>query len=212
MLRLLRFPYSTNVDRVALALAHKGLEVESVWIDPGDRSEVEALSGQPLVPVLVDGGRVVADSMAILEHLEALRPDPPLFPRVPARATEARIFADWFNRVWKAPPNLLADALDAGRSPDEPELRGRAEEIRARLDVFDAMLTGREHLFGELGAADVMAWPFLRYGLWIDDDDTETFHRVIHEHQTTDAHPHLTAWIERIRDERWAAAARIGVG
>ena len=34
VLKLVRFPYSTNVDRVALALAHKGVEVESVWVAP----------------------------------------------------------------------------------------------------------------------------------------------------------------------------------
>ena len=210
MLKLYRFRYSTNVDRVALALALQEPAAASVWTAPADRSAVEALSGQPLVPVLVDDDRVVADSTAIVEHLDARWPDPPLFPDDPARAAGVRIFVDWFNRVWKVAPNLLADALDAGRSPDEPELRAWAEEIRGRLDLFDAMLTGREHFFFGLGAADVAAWPFLRYGLWIDADDTETFHRVIHEHQRTDAHPHLTAWLERVRDEHWPAAARVG--
>jgi glutathione S-transferase len=213
VLQLLRFRYSTNVDRVALALAHKGIgDVESVWVDPGDRSPVEAVSGQPLVPVLVDDGRVVADSTAIVEHLERRWPDPPLLPADPARAAEVRIFVDWFNRVWKAPPNLLAGALDAGRSPGEPELRGWAEEIRSHLDRFEALLTGREHLMGDFGAADVAAWPFLRYGLWIDDDDTETFHRVIHEHQATtrERHPNLVAYLERVRDRAEELGVRSG--
>ena len=52
MIRVLRIPLSTNVERVALALAHKGLEVEWVDVDPDDRSPVVALSGQELVPVL----------------------------------------------------------------------------------------------------------------------------------------------------------------
>ena len=68
MLRLYRIQHSTNVERVALALAHKGLEAESVWIERGDR-EVKKVSGQTLVPVLVDGEEVVADSTQILEHL-----------------------------------------------------------------------------------------------------------------------------------------------
>ena len=200
MLELYRFRYSTNVDRVALALAHKGLEVESVWVDPKDRSVVQEVSGQPLVPVLVDDGRVIPDSTAIIEHLDATWPEPPLFPEDPAGRAGVRIFIDWFNRVWKGPPNLLADAIDAGRDPEEPELRAWAAEIRSRLDVFDAMLTGREHFFVEFGAADCAAWPFLRYGQWLEDDDTETFHKVIHEHQRTTAaeHPNLVAYIERL--------------
>jgi len=83
--KLYRAAFSTNVERVALALAHKGLEVESVWIEYSDRSPVERVSGQPLVPVLVDGDEVVVDSMAIVRHLEDRHPEPPLYPAERAR-------------------------------------------------------------------------------------------------------------------------------
>ncbi len=69
-LRVHRVPHSTNVERVALALAHKGLPVTWVDVDPGDRSAVRALSGQDLVPVLEAGDEVVADSTAILRWLD----------------------------------------------------------------------------------------------------------------------------------------------
>ena len=201
MLRLYRFRFSANVDRVALALAHKGLDVESVWIDPADRSEVRAVSGQDLVPVLVDGGDVVADSTAILEHLERRAPDPALYPADTARREEVRVFVDWFNRVWKAEPNLLADALDAGRTLEEPELGAWAATLQARLDVFERLLDGREHLFGAFGAADCAAWPFVRYAAFRDPEDTETFHRVLEDHQRlhADRHARVAAWIERVR-------------
>jgi glutathione S-transferase len=65
---LYRAPFSTNVERMALALAHKGLEVESVVISYEDRSPVVEASGQGLVPVLVDGAEVVADSTRILRR------------------------------------------------------------------------------------------------------------------------------------------------
>ena len=58
MMRLYRANFSTNAERVALALGHKGIEVESRYISYDDRSEVERVSGQPLVPVLVDGDNV----------------------------------------------------------------------------------------------------------------------------------------------------------
>ena len=79
MIRLYRAPFSTNVERVALALAHKELRVESVVIDYRDRSEVERVSGQGLVPVIEDDGTVVVDSMEIIRHLEARYPEPPLY-------------------------------------------------------------------------------------------------------------------------------------
>ena len=65
MIRLYAIPYSTNVERVALALAHKGLEAEAVMLDPSDRSVVRELSGQEIVQVIEHDGRVVADSPAI---------------------------------------------------------------------------------------------------------------------------------------------------
>jgi glutathione S-transferase len=80
VIRLYRAEWSTNCERVSLALAYKGLSAESVVIDYGDRSIVEQVSGQPLVPVIDDAGTVVADSLAILRHLEDTRPVPPLFP------------------------------------------------------------------------------------------------------------------------------------
>jgi glutathione S-transferase len=67
--RIYRIPFSTNVERVALALGHKGLETEWVDVDPRDRSPVEEISGQPLVPVLVDDRGVHADSTAIIAYL-----------------------------------------------------------------------------------------------------------------------------------------------
>ena len=41
VIRFYRAPWSTNCDRVAIALAHKGLAAESVWIDYSDRSVIE---------------------------------------------------------------------------------------------------------------------------------------------------------------------------
>jgi len=96
VITLYRAPFSTNVERVALALAHKRLEVESVVIDYSDRSAVVEASGQGLVPVIDDGGVVVSDSLAILRHLEERHPEPALFPREPARRAELDVFLDWF--------------------------------------------------------------------------------------------------------------------
>ena len=118
MLMLYRAPFSTNVERVALALAHKRLEVESVVISYEDRSPVIEVSGQELVPVLVDGDKVVPDSVRILRYLETKWPDPPLFPREPARREELAVFLDWFNEVWKLDPNTIEDELEAEKSKE----------------------------------------------------------------------------------------------
>jgi glutathione S-transferase len=193
-MQVYRIPFSTNVERVALALAHKGIQVAWLDVDPADRSPVREVSGQELVPVLVEhDGQVTSDSTAILRRLEELQPEPALWPPEEARRAELDVFLDWFNRVWKRPPNLLAD--EPGRA-DAPDL---AAELRGSLDVFEALLAGREYLLGEFSAADCAAFPFLKYGLIHDPADDDPFHLVLIEHLALDrGHPRLDDWIRRV--------------
>lgn len=198
MIRLYRAPFSTNVERVALALAHKGLTVESVVIDYSDRSEVERVSGQGLVPVIEDGDRVVADSTRILRFLEERYPDPPLFPADPARRAELDLFLEWFDEIWKGPPNEIEAELSSPL-PDRERIAALGRQMAAWLDLFERMLSGREHLLGEFSAADCAAFPFVKYARSRDPADGEPFHRVLDEYQELgDDHPRLAAWIEAV--------------
>ena len=200
MLRLYRISHSTNAERVALALAHKGLEAESVWVDPGNRAEVRKVSGQALVPVLVDGEQVVVDSTRILEHLEERCPQRPLYPDDPAPRAEMQVFVDWFNRVWKVPPNAIDGELQKAR-PNEKRIAAWGAELRGRLDLFERLLEDRGHLLGEdFSAADCVAFPFLKYAaLPLADDDDELFHQVLRDYQPLgDAHQRLRSWIHRV--------------
>ena len=165
MIRLYAIPFSTNVERVALALAQKGIDAEVVMFDAADRTPVRELSGQDLVPVIEHDRRVIADSPVIIEYLEELQPDPPLYPADPARAAEMRVFIDWFNRVWKGAPNAIADALDAGDA-DQARLDALGQEMTRALAWFEALLAGRDFLFGDrVSAADFVAFPFLKYAV-----------------------------------------------
>jgi len=197
-MRIWRIPFSTNVERVALALGHKGLATEWVDVDPADRSEVELLSGQPLVPVLELDGRVLVDSTAIIEELERLHPEPWLYPADPARRAEVEVFVDWFNRVWKRPPNDLEAEL--GKPEPEPAVVERlGAEITNALSRFESLLAGRDYLFGDFGVADCIAFPFLKYAVLYDPADEELFHRILVEHQRLEArYPRLEAWIRRV--------------
>jgi glutathione S-transferase len=199
LLRLYRIPFSTNVERIALALAHKGIEVEYVEIDPDDRSEVVRVSGQELVPVLVDGDRVVSNSPAILDYLEERFPEQPLYPADPARRAELRLFLDWFNQLWKRPPNLIA-AEEEKPEPDRERIAELEQRITDALPVFEGLLAGRNYLFGdELTAADVTAFPFLKYAVIWEEGDEYRFHEILRDAMRLDGRfPQLEAWIHRI--------------
>jgi glutathione S-transferase len=198
VLRIYRIPFSTNVERVALALGHKGIAVEWIDVHPHDRGAVERVSGQPLVPVLVDNGRVVVDSTVILRYLEELQPEPQLFPSDPARRAELDVFLDWFNRVWKRPPNEI-EAERAKPQPNRERIAALGRELSGALGLFEALLDGREYLFGEFSAADCAAFPFLKYALDRNEEDDELFHDILREFQPLEGRrPRLEAWIRRV--------------
>ena len=58
--------------RVARELRAHGVEYDEVRVAwrKGDRDEIEALSGQRRVPLLVIEGEAICDSLRIVEHLE----------------------------------------------------------------------------------------------------------------------------------------------
>ena len=129
-LRVHRIPFSTNVERVALAAAHKGIAVEWVDHDAGDRSAIRALSGQDFVPVAELDGQVIVDSPVILRELERARARP---AAVAGRARAARRG----RRVRR----LVQPRLEGRAESDAGQ--GDAEELRGSLDRFEALLDGR---------------------------------------------------------------------
>ena len=189
VLTVYRVPFSTNVERVALAAGHKGIRIEWVDVDPNDRAPVEAVSGQPLVPVLVHGDEVVADSPRIIDWIEARVPEPPLYPREPTLRAVATLFVQWFNRVWKIAPNKLVDGADEALSA----------ELQATVAIFEGLLDGRDYLLGDFGIADVIAFPFLKYAVFgVQTGDADPFHQILVENLPLTPGSPLRAWAERV--------------
>lgn len=69
-MRLLQFPYSPYAAKVRMCLAAKKLTCDLVDVPYLDRGEVVKLTGGVMVPVLVDGAEVIADSPRIVAWLD----------------------------------------------------------------------------------------------------------------------------------------------
>jgi glutathione S-transferase len=116
--------------RTKMALAHKGLEVETI---PWRFTEKDKLPqpSQGRVPVIVDNGRVVHDSSAIAEYLETQYPDrPPLFADATAKAL-TRFVQNWTETVVQ--PGLVGFVvLDICRhsAPQDQDYFRRSREER----------------------------------------------------------------------------------
>lgn len=88
--------FSPYCWRVRLALAHKGLGVETIPWRYHEKSEI-AFSGQDKVPVLVDGTQSVSDSWDIAVYLDEKYPERPLFAA--GKRGEAFFLKQWTERV-----------------------------------------------------------------------------------------------------------------
>ena len=96
-MKLYNFFRSGTSHRLRIALNLKGLDYEYVPIDLRSEQhlgdEYRALNPQGLVPALVDNGRVLIQSPAIIEWLEERYPTPPLLPSDPEARARVRALA-----------------------------------------------------------------------------------------------------------------------
>lgn len=94
-MKLIGYFRSSAAFRVRIALNLKGIAVEhaSRHLRKGEQSsdDYAAINPQKLVPALVlDDGRVLTQSLAIMEYLEETHPEPPLLPKDPVGRARVR--------------------------------------------------------------------------------------------------------------------------
>lgn len=132
--------FSPYCWRTRMALAHMGLEVETLPWRFSDKAALAA-SGQGLVPVLLHGEEVVSDSWTIALWLRRTFPDRPDPFGHEAAVGPTHVLNAWADRVLVPgiAPMIVADihaCLDPGdqayfRQTREQRMGGRLEEVTA---------------------------------------------------------------------------------
>jgi maleylacetoacetate isomerase len=90
---------SSAAFRTRIALKLKGVNYEAVYVDlrpPASgqhTAEFLAVNPQGLVPALEHDGMTITQSLAIIEYLEELYPEPPLLPAAPRDRARVRAMA-----------------------------------------------------------------------------------------------------------------------
>lgn len=99
MLQLYNYYRSSASYRVRIALNLKELDYKEIPIhllnQGGEHHTLEyrAINPQGLVPALLTGSNIITQSLAIIEYLDELHPEPPLMPKDLIQKAKARSFA-----------------------------------------------------------------------------------------------------------------------
>lgn len=130
--------FSPHCWRTRMALAHKGLDAETV---PWRFTEKDAIaaSGQGMVPVIEDGGTVVHDSWQIALYLDRTYPDRPPLMAGPEATALARFVRGWTDKVLH--PHvvkcILTDLFGRLHEKDQPYFReSREKRFGTTLEAF----------------------------------------------------------------------------
>jgi maleylpyruvate isomerase len=173
--KLYNHPVSSAAARVRIALALKGIAVETVPVEifgkDADNRQPAYLDVNPqgLVPALLtDDGTLLTQSLAIIDYLEDVQPQPALLPPDPAARAWVRAFALAVAAEIHAllPPRVAAylNALPGADATTVPAWRRHWTE--EGMDALEALLARRPAaLRGDFcagaapGLADVLLYP-----------------------------------------------------
>jgi maleylpyruvate isomerase len=164
-------------ERVRIVLNLKGIAYEYVPIASLSSPEYRRINPQGLMPALEIDGRFVAQSMAIIELLEELFPEPSVYPVDPITRAEARAFALDIAADLHPINNLrvrkfLASTFEV---PDNGQMQWYRHWIRLTLDNLETKLARRPdplpYCFGETpGVAEACLVPQLANARRFDCD------------------------------------------
>jgi maleylpyruvate isomerase len=145
-MKLYNFFRSGTSHRLRIALNIKGLEYDHAAIDlrkdEHKEAAYKALNPQGLVPALVDGDRVLTQSVAIIEWLEESYPTPALLPsdvndRAHVRALAAVVGCD----IHPVNNKRILDTLRASFGADDAAInRWCGTWIGDGFDAYEALL------------------------------------------------------------------------
>ena len=183
--------------RARIALNYKKLAYESKYVNivSGEQKTPEYLAQNPIghVPTLHIDGVPYVESVAIMELLEELYPDPPLLPKTPQDRARVRALVETINAGIQPLQNLIVLDKVGG---DDQEKRGAWMKffITRGLGAFEALASEKGPFsFGEaFTMADVCLVPQIFAARRVGVDLTP-FPRIVRAEAAASALPFVAA-------------------
>ncbi|BCL36063.1 glutathione S-transferase family protein [Nostoc sp. MS1] len=161
MLKLYHAQISPNSRRVWIALLEKGLDFDLIQVNlNGEQYNQEFLLKNPFhhVPILVDDGFKIIESLAILDYLEAKYPEPVMLPKNARDLALVRMI-----QLVSANELLPATIALSGQilglpGGDAEKIQQAQQKAETVLKYFESLLDDRPYFGSEyLTLADIAA-------------------------------------------------------
>jgi glutathione S-transferase len=207
--------YSSWSLRGWLMAKAAGVSFDEIVI-PLDRPETQTAirkhSPSGRVPVLIDKGLQVWESLAIGEYLNELKPEALLWPdaaaaRAHARSISSEMHAGFVELRNNMPMNIRSSFPGKGMTPqvraDIERITGLWRDCRKKF-AGAAAAKDDGFLFGTFGIADAMYAPVVTrlrtYGVKLESDSEAYCAAVM-------AHPAMKEWVDAAKNEPWLIEA-----
>ena len=151
-------PNDHYCHRVRIVLAEKGVTVDIVDVDNGDKPEdLASLNPYNTLPTLVDRDLVLYEANIMMEYLDERFPHPPLFPVYPVARAQSRL---WIYRIKKDWCRLVDPIMAGDGTPSQ--LDKMRKELRDSL-ISIAPIFGEKPFFmsDEFTIVDCCVTPIL---------------------------------------------------
>ena len=151
-------PQDHYSHRVRMVLAEKGVAVDIIEVDPGNKPEdLAEINPYNSVPTLLDRELVLYESTVIMEYLDERFPHPPLLPVYPVARAQSRLLIHRIETDWSGRVDLLM--MGKGR---ETALDKARKELRESI-VGIAPIFGETEFFmsDEFTLVDCCVTPIL---------------------------------------------------
>lgn len=170
-LSLYSHPFSSYCQKVLVALWENETPFTYRHLEAA-AANAERLALWPMgrFPVLLDGGRVIAESSIIIEYLGLHHPGPVrLIPDHPETALEVRLMDRFFdNHVMSAVQAAVAELLRADPSRMDEAMAKARDALGTAYAWLETRLSGRQWAAGDgFTMADCAAAPALFYADWV---------------------------------------------
>lgn len=189
--------------RALLALALKGVPYESHQLKLSEKEHRAApflaLSPRGTFPILCDGEQVIRESLAILNYLEAIHPEPPLFGRSPIEKAEIwRHLGEHESYLGSAVQEVTRAFFRKAGVQDADALAKALESVHKELRLLSDRLDPHDWLVGdEPSAADIVYYPTLHRLLRAASKAIAQEHGLAAS--PLGSYPAIGAWLERMR-------------